>query len=247
MKNQYVGDIGDYGKYGLLRFFRQADITVGVNWYLTPDDGRSDGNHTEYLSDPRMRVYDPALYDAIGRFAFSPDKHVSQIESSGLLDGVRFYHAQMNFAALPWRERAAARGSWHRDALAVLTDAELLFADPDNSLSVTVSASKKNAEKYILPAEISDYYQRGQQIVYYHHQSRKSLADWTAEKRQILRFLPNAGLLAVSFHRWTSRTYIFVVHPDKYNDYRKLLEQFLASPWGSHCVDGKAAFTSEPV
>lgn len=43
MKNQYVGDIGDYGKYGLMRFLRDAGVSIGINWYLTPDDGR----HTE--------------------------------------------------------------------------------------------------------------------------------------------------------------------------------------------------------
>ena len=49
MKDQYVGDIGDYGKYGLLRYLNGCGLKIGVNWYLTPDDGRSDGNHTEYL------------------------------------------------------------------------------------------------------------------------------------------------------------------------------------------------------
>ena len=35
MKNQYFGDIGDYGKYGLLRFLSMRGITIAVNWYLT--------------------------------------------------------------------------------------------------------------------------------------------------------------------------------------------------------------------
>jgi hypothetical protein len=30
MKNQYVGDIGDYGKYGLLRFLANRGIRIGV-------------------------------------------------------------------------------------------------------------------------------------------------------------------------------------------------------------------------
>ena len=44
MKNQYVGDIGDYGKYGLLRFLAGHGIKIGINWYLTKDDGSADGN-----------------------------------------------------------------------------------------------------------------------------------------------------------------------------------------------------------
>ena len=51
MKNQYVGDIGDYGKYGLLRFLAGQGIKIGVNWYLTDDDDdeSADGKFTYYL------------------------------------------------------------------------------------------------------------------------------------------------------------------------------------------------------
>ena len=38
MKNQYFGDVGDYGKYGLLRFIAKRGVTIAVNWYLTLDD-----------------------------------------------------------------------------------------------------------------------------------------------------------------------------------------------------------------
>ena len=30
MKNQYFGDIGDYGKYGLLKFLTQHDVKIAV-------------------------------------------------------------------------------------------------------------------------------------------------------------------------------------------------------------------------
>ena len=35
MKNQYFGDVGDYGKYGLLRHIANNGIKIAVNWYLT--------------------------------------------------------------------------------------------------------------------------------------------------------------------------------------------------------------------
>ena len=56
MKNQYVGDIGDYGKYGLLRFLSNRGIKIGINWYLTEDDKSSDGKFIEYLKKPVDRV-----------------------------------------------------------------------------------------------------------------------------------------------------------------------------------------------
>ena len=49
MKNQYLGDIGDYGKYGLLRFLASKGIQIGVNWYLTKNDNSNDGKFKKYL------------------------------------------------------------------------------------------------------------------------------------------------------------------------------------------------------
>ena len=48
MQNQYVGDIGDFGKYGLLReIFGRPEVPesgcglrLGVAWYLSPDGAR---------------------------------------------------------------------------------------------------------------------------------------------------------------------------------------------------------------
>ena len=51
MQDQYVGDIGDFGKYGLLRHLfgrpEGADaapedaLRLGVVWYLFPDGGQA--------------------------------------------------------------------------------------------------------------------------------------------------------------------------------------------------------------
>ena len=37
MQNRYAGDIGDFGKLGLLRTLYAAGFSVGVNWYLNPN------------------------------------------------------------------------------------------------------------------------------------------------------------------------------------------------------------------
>ena len=38
MQNRYTGDIGDYSKLGLLRALQSAGFSIGLNWYLTPDE-----------------------------------------------------------------------------------------------------------------------------------------------------------------------------------------------------------------
>lgn len=247
MKNQYIGDIGDYGKYGLLRFLKANEIDIGVNWYLTPDDGRTDGNHTEYLSDTRMSVYDPEVYKAMREIAFRKDKTIRMLEQNPVLQGFRFYDAMMDFSGLHWRDRAGARLKWHAAAMYALRDSALVFADPDTCLSTAHRPSQKDAQKYILPLEIVDYYRRGQQVMYYHHRSRKNEDGWMEEKRRIKAFLPDAMLLALSFHRWSARTFIFVVHRDQFERYSRLTNAFVQSAWGTHRIDGKAPFTVEQV
>ena len=246
MKNQYIGDIGDYGKYGLLRFLRDSGVKIGVNWYLTPNDGRTDGCHTEYLGIEAMRQYDEDLFDAMKPIAPMDDKHICMVESSGVLDGIAFYHEEMDFDSSPSRIRGEKRAEWHRRALTALSGCELVFADPDNGL-IDRKPSAKGAQKYILPEEIECYFKRGQQVVYYQHKPRINETNWGAFKRRILMKIPEARLLAVSFNRWSCRTYIFVLHESEYARYEKLIGSFLESDWGQLKVGGKPAFIPEII
>ena len=49
MQNQFVGDIGDYAKYALLRRL-SVGRKLGVAWYLHPDSGAG-GNFIQYLDN----------------------------------------------------------------------------------------------------------------------------------------------------------------------------------------------------
>ena len=85
MKNQYVGDIGDYGKYALLQAFVNADVNVGVNWYLTDNDESNDGKFINYLSEERMRRYNPEIFDELRRLQIgktNPLRISKQVEYS---------------------------------------------------------------------------------------------------------------------------------------------------------------------
>ena len=67
------------------------------------------------------------------------------------------------------------------------------------------------------------------------------------EKTQMLRFLPDAKLMAVAFRRWSCRVYIFVIHENKVGFYSRALNDFIGSVWGIHKVDGKVPFTYEEI
>ena len=45
MQDRYTGDLGDFSKLGVLRLLQSAGMSIGLNWYLTPDEtNNSDGD-----------------------------------------------------------------------------------------------------------------------------------------------------------------------------------------------------------
>ena len=233
MKNQYVGDIGDYGKYSLLRFLASHGIKIGVNWYLTENDGSTDGRFTTYLKNPADRVYDPELFDALQNITDHPDKTVKMIEQAGIIPDAEFYGELLKSSSLKADAREWNRRLWFNNSTLMLGNAELIFADPDNGISYRKTARTKDSEKFILPEDVAEYYNSGRNVVYYCHKGRRKQEAWEQAKAEIRNHIRDAQILAVTFHRGTQRSYIFVLHPDCYMRYEKIITAFLDSEWGS--------------
>lgn len=233
MKNQYVGDIGDYGKYGLLRFLASYGIKIGVNWYLTENDGSTDGKFTTYLKNPADRVYDPELFDALQNIADHPDKTVKMIKQAGIIPDAEFFGEMLKSSSLKADAREWNRRLWFNNSTLMLGNAELIFADPDNGISYRKKARTKDSEKFILPEDVAEYYNSGRNVVYYCHKGRRKQEAWEQAKAEIRNHIRDAQILAVTFHRGTQRSYIFVLHPDCYMKYEKIITAFLDSEWGS--------------
>ena len=233
MKNQYVGDIGDYGKYGLLRFLASYGIKIGVNWFLTENDGSTDGKFTTYLKNPADRVYDPELFDALQNIADHPDKTVKMIEQAGIIPGAEFYGELLKGSSLEADAREWNRRLWFNNSTLMLGNAELIFADPDNGISYRKTVRTKDSEKFILPEDVAEYYNSGRNVVYYCHKGRRKQEAWEQAKAEIRNHIRDAQLLAVTCHRGTQRSYIFVLHPDCYMKYEQIITAFLDSEWGS--------------
>lgn len=231
MKNQYVGDVGDYGKYAMLRFFALKGISVGVNWYLTKNDDSNDGKHITYLEKQEYREYCPEVFDGMKRIIESGNRNVSEVEKLCLIPEAVYYNDVLYTNDYSWDERKAIRDRWHRKAMEVLSSTELVFADPDNGTIGVKSKTSKDAEKYALQREITDYYDRGQNVVYYCHKARRNEQQWGEKKNEMLKFLPDAQILVLTFHRGTQRSYIFVVHPNSYKRYRELINEFVTQYW----------------
>ena len=91
MQNRYVGDVGDFGKYGLLRALCLPDgdknpaLKLGVVWYLTSDETHNnDGRHIGYLEPTpenllAFRACDPDLYDGLRKIVSTGNRNVSAV------------------------------------------------------------------------------------------------------------------------------------------------------------------------
>lgn len=244
MKDQYFGDIGDYGKYGLLRYLAEHGVSVSVNWYLTPDDGGADGKFVRYLSDERYRRYCPALYDALKGYVVERGRRdVLVMSEAGLIPGAKYFTEPLPVSGgAPPAGRRRRRKEWHGRALAFCAGAELVFLDPDNGIRPEGQRPSQQSEKYAFLEEAADYWNAGQDVAYYCHRGRRTAAQWEAYKRAMSALLQAAELTGLTFHRGTQRSYIFALHGDSAAAVKQLLDGFLSSEWGR-----SGMFTFEPV
>lgn len=233
MQDRYAGDVGDFMKLGLLRALaRGTGLTLGVNWYLAPDeDHNADGRHTAYL-DPANRRYaslrarDPEL--------------VAQLQ--GVVEGRRSTQALEASGALPhdsitYDDRLADgdfdRLGWHTAALGRLEPAEIVFADPDNGIRRDREAK---VSKFAFIDELMDYADRGQTLVIYHHQDRTrggvpvQVAGRLDELARSSGIAPLGGVIA----RPGSERYFFVLPAKQHREAVASAVESYASHWAPH-------------
>ena len=117
MQNRYVGDIGDFGKLGLLRVLNSNGLSIGVNWYLTDDESHNgDGRHVGYLAKTGYRDCDEALWYALKHIVASNQRETAAIERSGILTAT-YYSIPIDCACKNKAERLEQRKIWHMSAL----------------------------------------------------------------------------------------------------------------------------------
>lgn len=168
MKDQYFGDINDYFKYGLLRCFAEAGLSIGLCWMMTPNDGRADGRKIEYLADrARWRDYDPNLFDSLDQ-AVKRHRGIRQIQDFQILPNCSFC-TDVVPDSQPLRNR------WLTRALSKLSGVDLLFFDPDNGIEVrSTPIGKRGSSKFLYWYEIEKAWaQEGSLLIFQHFPRQK--------------------------------------------------------------------------
>ena len=215
MRDSYVGDIGDFAKYGLLRSVGEGR-RLGIAWYLCAEPekvGTGEGQHTGYLREPdRWRHLDRDLFDTLKGLVEEDRRSVAEIQNSGILGDAEFVDEPVDATGVPVRERERWRRQWFEGVLNRLSACDLVFADPDNGLYANerFNPGRKENGKRIPLAEVKALAADRTAIVYHHNGMRRGghipeINDWMSR-------IPGCAF-AYYWRRWSNRTF-FIINPD---------------------------------
>jgi hypothetical protein len=240
MQNRYAADVGDFMKFGLLRHLAAAPdaggagLSVGLNWYLAPDENHNgDGRHIAYLN-PANRLH-PSLAacdrDLMARLArvVATERSVAALDACGAIPPGSWAHSEILLPATGMD----GRREWHQRALAVLAGADVVCADPDNGICTSARAPKLH--KYALIDELADYARRGQSLVVYQHADRSADARTQATGRldQLAAGVGQLPVAAIVARRGSCRFFL-VTAADGHRDRLGPAVQQFAARWKPH-------------
>lgn len=236
MQNRYTGDIGDFSKLGLLRALNAAGFSIGLNWYLTPDETHnSDGRHVEYLRRDEYRECDEGLWLGLKAIVDGGNREVRHMENDDILRAA-FFSECLDFMRKRKQDRIARRAEWFDRSLAVMAGRDIVCVDPDNGLVVPSAKGRPKENKYVLPEELAGYYAQGSTVIYYQHKARRKDPFYTRQLDGLLQRedLPGASGLALKFERVSQRYYMLIVQPRHREGVEKAVGDLLSTAWGEH-------------
>jgi hypothetical protein len=231
MQDKYVADIGDFGKYCLLReLLKQAggSVKLGVNWYYATQEESTngDGNHISYLAEEgrdntRFRACDPELYERLKAIVRENRRRIAEVEGNNILSaGTIFYSKPIPHEGATAAEKVALRKAWFEESLTYLRDADVIFLDPDNGIQLDPDRKRdSNAYKYVFTDEIQTYFSSGKSLIIYNHRDRRPREEY---ERKILTnrqyVSAHADVRVLRFKRVSVRDYIFLIQ-DEHRDF----------------------------
>lgn len=134
MQNRYTGDIGDFGKFLLLKHLF-PDERIATIWYLYPDETHNgDGSHT--VEEGNITLYrnchdiDPLMSEQFNAIHAQPLRHVGKFEELGVLNNGYFFAEQILGEGKDYRRR------WIERAVAFIRqeNCAVVCLDPDNGV-----------------------------------------------------------------------------------------------------------------
>jgi hypothetical protein len=254
MQNRYVGDVGDFGTYGLLRAlvgehpkapgFRPQ---LGVHWYMVPDEiHNDDGKHVDYLKRSRenltrFRVCDPKLFDRLEEIV-ARERNVAAVQRGSILpESTKYFGQPLSFRdlhGLPSRAaRLSRRTDWTAAAIRELQGCDVVFFDPDNGLEGDTASYALSGPKYVYHDELKAFVEPGRSLVVYQHLGRRGSAiDQIRSKAEDLEQALHlkSSPLALQYHRGSPRVFLIAANGDQAQMITARVRRLLHGPWRRH-------------
>ena len=251
MQDRYAGDIGDFGKFGLLRhLFGSAIWRLGVVWYLFPNENHNeDGKYINYLSKSEFCNCDTDLANKLSEIVHNK-RNVRELEKAQLLSSNSIFFGECLdfYKCFPaqtkkYKERRyKLRIEWLQKAINKLKECNAIFVDPDNGLEV-VSCSKLNqakSGKYIYYSEVEKLFSGKDTLVIYHHLNRhKKHGNHKQHINERATYLkeqinPSGAVFGIRYKPYSPRAYFIVCSDARRKEIKSSLSTFQDSQWGQH-------------
>jgi hypothetical protein len=242
MHDQFVADVGDFGKYIMLNKLSEivnGGFKIGINWYYN----KRPTNTLAYLYNPEYTQLDSNLLSKLKTIIDS--KRLLRIWEDSVLPKSHFvhYHDEIPYKASSPSEREENRKGWFQDSIEKLKDAQIVFLDPDNGIPYPddpedndikkprVKLTQVDAIKYAYVGEIDDYYRQGKSVIVYQNKDRKEENELLNKLHLVKNAIGPADFLMIRFKRVQVRYYMFLSQKDHAEPIHNLVEKLTSAPF----------------
>ena len=254
MQDRFVGDVGDFGKYGLLRTLTRGlagceqdkptgygdggrALRLGVIWYYVAAEEALPpmGPAFNYLNQTtplhlRIKICDQDLFVALSSMIADGNRRISAVEQSGALPADTVYFREPIIGVLP-------RPGWLLQAADAVRDCELVFLDPDKGLVFDEGIANGVSHEHASYQEAAQLWERKKNLIIYQDASRRDVPTFAHEQCCLLKeLLPGSDPTPLVYHRNGPR--ILWVIPNSQDAQvvgllRDRIDAFLACCWGT--------------
>jgi hypothetical protein len=219
MQLRYVGGIGDFGKFALLRHVMKHR-RLAFCCYLTGgnEETKDRERHFDYLKYPEdFRHFAPEVFDQLAEFCGGRRGVVdplTELQTSRILGNAVFLRKEVP-------KGASLRRLWVDELVGSVCGANLVFLDPDYGIE-----GKRLTNRHVALAEIAALKLPGRALIIGHQQSgRRSEVKFLADRMRSLGCDP---VEIIRLRLVTSRLYVIVDHDSAMSD---LIATFVRK-WG---------------
>jgi hypothetical protein len=180
MRSGYVGGVGDFGKFALLRHLMRSR-RLAVYFCLSNANGDESGQarYFDYLRQPdKFQHLAPDLFAQLVRLEASRGEGADPLlalRSSGVLGDATFIRHRVP-------KQVSLRPAWSEMLVNLVGDADLVYLDPESGIE-----GNRLTNRHIALAEIAALRQRNRVVVVGHRQSgRRAEVKYLADRMKSL-------------------------------------------------------------